>query len=150
MCKSCLFTQCSRCYPRHVARWLSVKIISKQSIIGRERSFIWTKLRTIARVTAPQTTLRHCSGSSVVLGTLLCLVRNENIKVRDAFLQVFKRKTGPGHAQWVWVGEALVPRKGLLHRRRTSAGWLGRKAVHLSLLTWAFFTSGHCALFFNN
>ena len=56
--------------------------------------------------------LRHCSGRSMVLGTVLRLVRNETIKVRDAFLQGFKRKTGPVHTQRVSVASVL--REGLL------------------------------------
>ena len=48
----------------------------------------------------------------MVLGTVPRLVRNETIKVRDAFLQGFKRKTVPVHTRRVSV--ALVLRKGLL------------------------------------
>ena len=43
---------------------LLMEIINKQSIIGIEKSFIWAKLRTVARKTASQISLRNCSGEA--------------------------------------------------------------------------------------
>ena len=48
-------------YPIDLPLYVWMKIISKQSAIGIEKSFIWAKLRTTAQKTASQITLRNCS-----------------------------------------------------------------------------------------
>lgn len=47
------------CAHHFLMYYLSTKITT---IIGIEKSYIWTKLRTVAQKTASQITLRNCSG----------------------------------------------------------------------------------------
>ena len=142
------FEKWRRCYPSHTARRLSMKVINKQSIIGREKSFIWAKLRTIARMTASQTTWGTAPGEAWFWAQFHVLSEMRPLKLGMRSFKVSKGKLFQythGESVWPWcLGRGSYP------RRRTSTGWLGRKAFHLSFLTRAFFTAGHCALFFNN
>ena len=54
------------------------KKINKQSIIGIEKSFIWTKPRTTGQETSSRATLRNCSGEAL-FSAVFCLVRSKNI-----------------------------------------------------------------------
>ena len=148
MCKSCIFLQCSRCYPRYTARQLSMKIINKQSIIGREKSFIWAKLRTIAWMTAFRQPWGTAPGEAWFWAQFHVLSEIRTLKSGMRSFKVSKGKLVQSmHSESAWPWHLG---RGSYHRRRASTGWLGRKALRLSFLTWAFFISAHCALFFNN
>ena len=85
---------------------------------------------------------------SRVFNTVSCLVRTKNIKeVRETFLQGFKKMIDQhvhSESAWAW-------RLGRGSYQRSYQNWCPRKGGISSLfLTWTFFTSGQCALFFNN
>ena len=127
--------------------FMSMKIINKQSITVIEKSFIWAKLGTIVWKTASQITLRNCSRKAWFSAQFYVL--SEQRTSNQSGIHFFKiSKTRSASTQRVSM--ALAPGKGVLSSKEDQH-WHPRKGGIWSLfLTWAFFTSGQGALFFNN
>ena len=91
---------------------LWTKIINKQSIIGIEKSFIWAKLRTIARKTASQINLRNGSGEPWFLAQFYVLSEQRTSKNQGYTPWRFKKKSDQHvyiESVWLWhLGSGLI------------------------------------------
>lgn len=93
-------------------RVVSTKRVNEQSMVGIEQSFIWVKLRTIARKTASQITRRNCSREAWF--SVRFYVFSEQRRSNKSGIYTFKvsEKARSAHTQRVTM--TLVPGKGVL------------------------------------
>ena len=132
---------------------MSTKIISRQSIRRREKSFTGAKLRTTPEARFPDDS-EKLPWRSRVFSTVLYLVRIKNIKqLSDTFLQVFqnkqknppKRKTSStdqhvhSDSAWPWHLE-----RESHHGRRVGTGVPGSGAFNLCVKSGFRFAEDSC------